>query len=59
MIKKLHESGGGSTSPSPTLPVTGDNTTRLWWLLAIGATMVTVGGTASVLLRRSRTASDG
>ncbi|WP_148710132.1 hypothetical protein [Micromonospora sp. M71_S20] len=47
-----------TASPSPVLPVTGDDTTRLWWLFAIGAAMVTVGGSASVLLRRSRAAHD-
>ncbi|MGK5518114.1 hypothetical protein ACSNN9_02030 [Micromonospora sp. URMC 107] len=47
-----------TASPSPTLPVTGDDTTQLWWLLGIGAAMVTIGGTASLLLRRSRAALD-
>lgn len=42
-----------TVSPSPILPVTGDDTTRLWWLLGIGTAMVTLGGSASLLLRRS------
>ncbi|MFV2116474.1 hypothetical protein ACFHW0_29685 [Micromonospora sp. LOL_025] len=47
-----------TASPSPILPVTGDDSTQLWWLLAIGAAMVTLGGTASLLLRRSRASLD-
>ncbi|SCL29684.1 hypothetical protein GA0070616_3930 [Micromonospora nigra] len=44
-----------TVSPSPTLPVTGENTTPLWWLFGIGTAMVAIGGTVSLILRRSRT----
>ncbi|MFC0100734.1 hypothetical protein ACFFKH_24850 [Micromonospora marina] len=43
-----------TASPSPILPVTGTDATGLWWLFGIGAAMVTLGGTALVILRRRR-----
>ncbi|RKN38252.1 hypothetical protein [Micromonospora endolithica] len=42
-----------TTSPDPILPVTGDDTTTLWWLLGIGAVMVTAGGAGMLITRRN------
>jgi hypothetical protein len=44
-----------TVSPVPTLPVTGSEPAQLWWLFGIGAAMVTLGGTATLILRRRST----
>lgn len=41
-----------TVSPVPTLPVTGSEPTQLWWLFGVGAAMVALGGTATLILRR-------
>ncbi|MGN9809351.1 hypothetical protein ACTMSW_08335 [Micromonospora sp. BQ11] len=47
-----------TASPDPILPVTGNDSTRLWWLFGMGAAMVAVGGGGMLILRRNRTALD-
>ncbi|NLU80325.1 hypothetical protein HCA58_18470 [Micromonospora sp. HNM0581] len=44
-----------TVSPVPTLPVTGSEPTQLWWLFGVGAAMVTIGGAATLILRRRST----